>query len=190
MRPVRRRIVIICDDTETAVAYFEVLKQEVEKTVILDVRRACRHGATPTQLWQQAGEAAIEIGDPDEGDAIWVLLDLEADNSRRREAAAIKEKSQNHGVIKVALSDPCFEVWTLAHFADTGGAVHDCATITARVKKEWQRHFKETISKKSQADYAKLSPLRPRAISNAQKHHQRGDPSYTEIYIVVDHILK
>lgn len=179
-------VAIVCDDTKTAVAYFNELKREVKARVALRVERASRCGASAASLLGQAEAILESLEHRETGDSAWVLLDMEAEEDRR--TRAVQAKQQGKGVV-VLLSDPCFEVWTLAHLVDTGEAFTDCTTVLIRVKAEWKRKFGVDFGdKKAQADYSKLMPLRENAIRNAKKRDPKRDASWTEVYRVVEEI--
>jgi hypothetical protein len=81
-----------------------------------------------------------------------------------------------------------YEVWTLLHLVDTGTAFLDCQAVLARVESEWQARFGQPFGKKAQADYAKIIGDRRVAASRARKHCEAGDPSWTEVYLLIEEI--
>jgi hypothetical protein len=124
-----------------------------------------------------------------EGDSTWVLLDMESEKFKQEHAQRAKKRAVS-GEVKVLLSNPCYEIWTLAHFVDTGEAFHNCGAVIARVKAEWKQKFGISFgSKKGHADYAKLMPLQGEAVKNAKKRNPQQDPSWTEVYKAVEAIL-
>jgi hypothetical protein len=48
------RIMVVCDDTRTAVRYFKELQRVVKEKVIVDVVPASRTGADPSDVLKQA----------------------------------------------------------------------------------------------------------------------------------------
>lgn len=184
-------VVVVCDDKKTAVAYFTELKREVKAKVTLHVEKAACHGATAVEVVSTARRKAAELVEnrAEEEmvcrDAVWALIDLESESDRQDKARCAKTGAEKHGVC-VALSNPCFEVWTLAHLADTGEDFSDCEAVIKRMKAEWKRTFAtEFQKKKAQADYSKLMEFRTQAIQRCKKRCQR-DPSWTEVYKVVE----
>jgi hypothetical protein len=88
----------------------------------------------------------------------------------------------------VALSNPCYELWSLLHLVDTGEMFINCAAVIERLAKEWQGRFKQAFGPKAQADYSKIIEDRMAAVARARKHHENGDQSWTEVYLVVEDI--
>lgn len=186
IRPTLPIIVVVCDDTKTAVAYFGEIKRIVKADVTVEVVKAPCRGADPDSVVSLAVERARQI--EDDGDAVWALVDLEAEQAKQDQAYQSKKKGEEGGV-HIALSNPCFEVWTLAHLADTGEAFNGCKAVGERVRTEWRKAFGTEFAKKAQADYQKLMPFMDKALQRAETRHARNDPSWTEVYKVVKAIL-
>ena len=70
---------------------------------------------------------------------------------------------------RVLLSNPCYEVWTLAHLTDTGEHFNDCKAVVSRIRTEWKKAFGSEFGPKAQADYEKLMRYRDTAILRAEK---------------------
>lgn len=190
-RPPLPVVMVVCDDTKTAVAYFNELQREVKAKVTVRVVPARRCGATPEEVLRTAHEIAKTFVSREKvrGDSIWALLDTEAEEYKQKQAEQAKQQAGGSRV-QVLLSKPCYEVWTLAHLIDTGETFNDCNAVGARIKAEWKKMFGIGFgNKKSQADYTKLMPLRAEAVKNARKRVLSRDPSWTEVYKAVEAIL-
>lgn len=181
-------VVVVCDDSRTAPAYFGQLQREVKQKIKLKISRAGCQGGSPTTVVERAIAEHEKLSD-DEGDrdAVWALIDMEREPMCRTRAMDAKRQGEQHG-IKVALSDPCYEVWTLLHLEDTGQLYNDCGQVLDRVKQLWQQQFGQQFDQKAQADYSKIILLRHEAAARAKRHHEAGDPSHTEIYKLIEHI--
>jgi hypothetical protein len=188
-RPTLPIVIVVCDDTRTAVNYFTEIKREVKAKVTVMVQRAPCKGASPDMVLTQALHLRKKHSPVQSNDSVWALIDLEAEAQKQTQASLVKKNAIGKD-ITVALSKPCFEVWTLAHLTDTGEAFKDCSAVLARVKIEWKKLFKTDLTKKAQADYSKLMPYRDLAISRAKKRNQTTDQSWTEVFKVVEAILK
>lgn len=200
-RPVRRlsphpSIIIVCDDTTTAVRYFEELKRQVKARVTVHVAPAPKHGMSAKEVvaCAKAKTKAILKGRPANKDRVWALIDLEAESAKRTEAKQCKDACLSSGIVQVALSDPCFEVWTLLHFIDTGRPFADCTDVLKLLSQEWNKAAASSgwnqFGKKAQIDVSHLMGDRQQqAISRAKQHHETVDPSSTEVYRVVEYIL-
>lgn len=194
-RPVKTRtplpvVVIVCDDKATAPAYFGLLKREVRQYVTVRVVPAPCEGASPDAVVAQAIREKATLADsPDDEarDAVWVLLDLEGDANRRQQTEAARKKAAQGGV-KVALSIPCYEVWTLLHLEDIGQLFNSCGEVVSRVKRLWQQRFGEELGSKARADYSKIIPLRHEAARRAESHWNNNAPSRTEVFRVIQQI--
>ena len=139
-------VVVVCDDRKTAVAYFEAFKREIKSRVALEIVKAPHHGATPDAIVseaikrREALEDTTSKDDTESRSAVWALIDLEAEPTRQTQSREARQKAEQHNV-KVALSKPCFEVWVLAHLADTGEEFQDCNAVVKRVRVEWKSTF-------------------------------------------------
>ena len=194
VRPTLPVVVVVCDDCKTAVAYFTQLRRKVKSDVTLHVVKAPCHGATPDDVVTLAIQEAKQYRGrashdrEDHRESVWALIDLEGDAARQRQTHDAKKKGEEKN-IQVALSNPCFEVWTLAHLVGTGESFKDCSEVLGRVKKEWKKRFKMPFgSKKAQADYAKLMPLCAKALESTKKRKPRNDHSWTDVWRVVEDI--
>ena len=182
-------VTIVCDDTATAPAYFIVLRREVKQRLTLKVFRAPCQGASPDMVVEEAIRKTREFaqgGDRDDNDrdVVWALLDVESEPERQSQAQDAKTKAEQNGV-KVALSVPCYEVWTLLHLQDTGEQFANCREVLARVRQQWKACFGQQLGPKAQADYSKIVPRRGEAAKRAEAHWNNGDPSRTEVFGVI-----
>lgn len=192
VRPARPVIIIVCDDARTAVAYFSGLKRMVKERVTLNVIPSPCSSATPGQVVDRAQRALAALQGErthDESDrtAAWVVIDREHRPDLQRAADEAKSTAESNG-ISVALSHPCYEVWTLLHLLDTGAHYANCNAVFDRVKSEWARKFGQPLGPKGQGDYAKIVPDRHEAAQRARKHHEAGDPSWTQVYLLIEAI--
>lgn len=192
LRPIETRtplpvVVVVCDDTATAPAYFGLLKREVKQYVTVRVVPAPCEGASPGSVVERAAKekaSLAESGGAEDRDAVWVLLDLEGDADRRQQTEAARRRAEQCSV-NVALSIPCYEVWTLLHLEDTGQQFSNCREVISRAKQLWQLPFRKGFGSKAQADYAKIIPLRAQAAQRAEAHWNSNDPSRTEVFRVI-----
>ena len=118
--------------------------------------------------------------------SVWALIDLEATQTQNEAAPQAEIKGEKAG-IHVALSKPCYELWTLLHLHDTGEAFADCDAVISRLKRDWRTRFGQSFVK-SQADYSKIIEFRIDAAKLAKQHHKNRDPSWTEVFGVIEEI--
>jgi hypothetical protein len=167
-----------------------VLKGLVRDYVTLTVvGRSCKSSAKAVvdRAIREMSQLNSEAEEREPGDSVWALIDLEDEGQRARRALAEQERAKR-GHVKVALSKPCFEVWTLLHFEDTGESFLNCAQVIDRVKQRWKERFDESFDRKARADYSKIIDLRHEAARRARAHCEQCDRSYTEAYKIIDEI--
>jgi len=177
---------VFCDDAEAAPAYFRALSRTVDQRVTLHVHPA-RCGDSPSRIVDRAIREASKMLAADPRDRVWVLLDLEAEESLRKHAQAEASRAVDHGV-SAALSDPCFEIWTLLHLENTGQQFRDCRQVGQRLAKRWQAKFGQAIDRKTDIDAPRLVPLRAKASANAKQHAAGSACSWTDVYKIIDEI--
>ena len=182
--PVRAIITVVCDDTKTAVAYFNLLRQKAKKDLTVHVVPAPDCGADATKVIEHA--ASKRSTQPEDGDAVFVLIDVDTNP----DVNAVRALGTTHGVT-VLLSKPCYEVWTLAHLQDTGEAFADCAAVVRRIKAKWEDVTGQAFGTKAQADYRKIMGERASAaIARCQKRKQETDQPWTEVWRAVKAIVQ
>jgi hypothetical protein len=129
----------------------------------------------------------------EDGDQAFCILDLDADAGKANLVRRLMDETGTdmHGYI---ISNPCFEVWYLAHF---GYSTKHHSTAESVIK-ELKKHIPDYT--KSKDVYAQISPNTAEAISNAKKlkaYHRRqqrlrGDVlenPVTEVDIIVELLL-
>lgn len=192
-RPVGIRIplpvvIIVCDDRTTAPAYFNELKRKVKQHVTVTIIPASRQGASPGEVVERAiAEYKNLAAGGSKGDAAWAVFDMEREAHCRTQAQEARERAEARKV-NVALSDPCYEVWTLLHLEDTGQAFNDCTQVIDRVRQLWKARFSQPFDRKAQADYSKIIGFRQEAAARAKRHWEAEDPSRTEVYKIIETI--
>jgi hypothetical protein len=181
-------ILVVCDDTKTAIAYFAELRLHVKENCTLKVLPAPRAGATANDVIDCAA-AHKNLSDPDAATALWAIVDLEMAPGSAGHAREFRKRAQRQNV-DLALSQPCFEVWTLAHLVDTGENFDSCDAVLRKLKKLWKSEFGEVFPKqKARADYRKLIDRFKSAIDHAKPRNQSNSQSWTEIWNLGEQIL-
>jgi hypothetical protein len=181
---VRAVITVVCDDTKTAVRYFDALRQEFKEHETIRVHPAPRHGASGDAVVQHAIDQKPKGQYAEADDGTFALIDLDTNPNRQ----ALTDAAEAGGV-QVLFSNPCFEVWTLAHLEDTGQAFVDCAAVLQRIKYQWRQRFGNEFGDKSQADYSKLMPVRQAAVDRCRQRTSANSQSWTQVWRVVAFIL-
>jgi hypothetical protein len=102
----------------------------------------------------------------EEFDEVWCVFDVERADQPEQLTKA-RTLAEKHGIL-LALSNPSFEVWLLAHFARTKRAFADCDRVIEVLNKHWQRKFGRDYEKNDEQLYARLANRTRTAIDNAQ----------------------
>lgn len=128
----RRTFKVFCEGQRTEPDYLRALKDEPHvcdvASVNIDVAEDPQ-GAVPYTLVSAAAEfksqSSEETGEIDE---VWCLFDVECpiNHPRLDEAVSLAEESG----VRLAISNPCFELWLALHFEDHT----DCLTTAAAVE--------------------------------------------------------
>jgi hypothetical protein len=187
-------IIVVCDDSKTSVAYLKLLQRELKRRLTLRIYRSPADWATAAQTVDCAEghlKALQEASAHDDSDqnSVWALIDLEQEGDRRQKAEQAKADGRTRQ-INVALSDPCYEVWTLLHLVDTGETFLNCSAVIERLEAEWHKRFGQPFGPKAQADYSKIIGDRLTAAARARVRRERPDPSWTEMYLLIEEIAK
>ena len=111
---------MFCEGQRTEPDYLKALKRE---PAVRDIASVDIHihdeslGSAPLTLVKAAAEArARASGEESEVDEVWCIFDVEwpQNHPKLKEARALAKRSN----VKVAVSNPCFELWLLLHFRD------------------------------------------------------------------------
>lgn len=194
----KKRVLIIGDGKETEPNYFRGLcrEQSVRKRFVVHI---CRWNGGIAQTTIDEAKARQELasqGPAGAYDELWCFVDVEtgsASPSRQdRDALARNEK------LHVVLSNPCFEVWVLAHFDRMSRPFLNCAEVCSEVEKRFVGKFGSTYDKTDHEVYSQLQLLTQDAIKNArdvlEKDHMWQEDaascnSCTEVYRYVESLL-
>jgi len=109
---------VFCEGARTEPEYIEALKREpaIHDSASVDLRIEAR-GAVPLTLVNAAAEArAHSSQEQGEIDEVWCLFDVEwPENHPRLREARTKAAASD---VRLAISNPCFELWLVLHFED------------------------------------------------------------------------
>ena len=117
-RTPRRTFLVFCEGTKTEPDDIEALRQEpaVRDWASVDLRIEAS-GAVPLTLVNAAAEARVRSSrEQGEIDQVWCLFDVEWPRNHPGLSDA-KTKAEGSDV-RLAISNPCFELWLALHFKD------------------------------------------------------------------------
>jgi hypothetical protein len=130
-RPLKRRVgtrrpkrtfLIFCEGQRTEPEYLNALKMQpfVRDVAAVDLRVETGHGGVvPRTLVALACDARSRaIAEDAEIDEFWCVFDVEWPRNHPGLAAAISQAERNG--VRLAVSNPCFELWLILHFQDHG----------------------------------------------------------------------
>jgi hypothetical protein len=116
----RKTLVIFCEGERTEPEYLDALKRQpsVRDVAAVDLRvETGKGGSVPRTLVAMATEARSRaINEEAEIDEFWCVFDVEWPRNHPGLREAIQQARTNG--IKLAISNPCFELWLILHFQD------------------------------------------------------------------------
>jgi len=122
IRRPKKTLVVYCEGEKTEPQYLLALKEQpfVRDVAAVDLRVETGHGgAVPRTLVSLAVEARDRArGEEGEIDEFWCVFDVEWPKNHPGLKEAIRRAADNG--IKLAVSNPCFELWLILHFQDHG----------------------------------------------------------------------
>lgn len=187
-REAKRRILIVCEGIVTERHYFNDLRIQTKSLVELKIES----GGTPKTLveravnFQKTAEKAAKRS-KDENlkyDLTWCVFDVD----EHPFLADARQQARDNG-IKVAISNPCFELWALLHFQDQHAHI--------------ERHNVQRLCREYMPGYEKRLPVETllarhddavrRSKELQQWHHSRetesANPS-TGVHLLTEEIIK
>ncbi|MXZ78960.1 MAG: RloB domain-containing protein [Gemmatimonadetes bacterium] len=116
----KRTFLVFCEGERTEPAYLKALKREPEVRDIASVDIRIHDdslGSAPLTLVEAAADTRARASQEEsEIDEVWCLFDVEwPRNHPNLKKARDLARASN---VKVAVSNPCFELWLLLHFQD------------------------------------------------------------------------
>ena len=175
VRAPKRTFLVFCEGEKTEPAYLKALKRDsaVRDVASVDIRvDEETSGSVPLTLVEAAAKArARSSGKDGEIDEVWCIFDVEWPQNHPNLARALA-RARESGV-RVAVSNPCFELWLALHFEDhTAWLDTDAATRL--------RHSHDG-SKDKGLDGATYMPRRADATRRARsldERHRRGGTDF------------
>ncbi|MCA1565144.1 MAG: RloB family protein [Acidobacteria bacterium] len=181
----RPRILVVCEGIVTEPQYFEAFKRE-EGNRLVDVM-IDNQGGVPKTLVERAAllkklaerEALREHDDNLKYDEVWCVFDVD----QHPKLADARQQARDNG-IKLAVSNPCFELWLLIHFTDQTAHIERKRAATALKKyiREYDKHVPFEILRSGYMDAVRRAQLiESRCIEEG------GNPS-TGVYLLTERI--
>ncbi|MBN1765217.1 MAG: RloB domain-containing protein [Sedimentisphaerales bacterium] len=186
-RPPNDIVLIVFESKRTEYIYFNSLIND--KWKIASITLDCEAGKSPKRVVEKAISLKNERIDKAEispkivFDEVWCVIDHEGVNTVKELPIAIEIADKND--IKIALSNPCFELWYLLHFKKKAKNPTCCKEIIY----ELEKHISEYKKNKNYIDI--LFPKLDTAIKNASvlcspEPDIKATRQYTTVYKLVE----
>jgi RloB-like protein len=167
IRRPRKTLLVFCEGERTEPEYLDALKRQptVREAAAVDLRVEAGHGrSAPRTLVAMAAAARSKALDEEsEIDEFWCVFDVEWPQNHPGLSEAIEQARQNN--IRLAVSNPCFELWLILHFQDQSAWVDNDAA--RRIRRDLDGSNNKSL------DATKYMPLVGDAARRALKLDQR-----------------
>jgi hypothetical protein len=189
-REPRRRLLVLCEGKITEPRYLQAFRQE-HRSQLVDVEIVAECGVPKTlvevaaERKKRAEKQARRQSDPYlRYDEVWCVFDVDS-HPNLPEA---RQQAKDNG-LRLAVSNPCFELWILLHFQDQR-AHQERGWIQAACREHLPEFVKEAPYHKLQANYADAI-ARASALVNWQEEQGRpdGNPS-TAVHNLTERIAE
>lgn len=167
-RNIQKRVLIVCEGTQTEPNYFEGLRKEFERQVLITIPRPRAGGKASLSLVEYAKILNDKDGEYDE---VWCVFDrdLKKENYNQQNFnQAIITAQQNN--FKLAISNDAFELWFILHYEYYCSKTH---RSKYKAILEDKRRLGKDYEKNSNEMYELLKPLQIEAIKNAKTLWER-----------------
>ena len=174
-------VIIVCEGEKTEPTYFKHFKKR-DKLLRIEIVKGAK-GTSYQALINTALEAKERHVSKTESEwAVWCVSDVDADiktpynqSSKNSQLKEYAKKAANNG-FKIALSNPCFELWFLLHFTYTTGSLQNYSAVSRKLSEYLPQYEKNSDIFNLLLDKQKT------AINHAKKlkafHIEQGKPDY------------
>jgi hypothetical protein len=174
-RKPRKTLVIFCEGERTEPEYLNTLKLQpsVRDVAAVDLRvETGQGGSVPRTLVAMATEARRRAMDEDaEIDEFWCVFDVEWPRNHPGLGEAIQQARTNG--IKLAVSNPCFELWLILHFQDCAAWLDN--TRARRIRRQLDGSGDKGLPA---ARYMPLIADAARRAAELEKRHQQDGTTF------------
>ena len=159
---------MVCEGKVTEPEYFKALQHEFRNPLVhINIDKQAGVPLTAVNraidLDGQASEKAKQTRDDDlKYDDVWCVFDVD-EHPHLDEALELAKKSG----VKVALSNPCIELWALVHFREQSEQIH---------RREAQRALREHMPRYDKVlDFYKMKAGYANAVARAQSLQKKAE---------------
>ncbi len=165
----RKRILIVGEGIETEYNYFFDVRSlpQIRSHFEITVRRT---GRDAVSVVKEAIKEATKVDVP--YSKVWCVVDVElaSNYANIQEARELIRKNRvaKKNNMELCLSNPCFEVWLLAHFIKTDQPFKGCQPLKSSMDKHWEPIFGHKYEESTQDVFAKLYEKLPAAVERSK----------------------
>jgi len=189
IRAQRRTVLIVCEGSKTEPNYFEDLTKHLGIAARVEVSgKKC--GSDPKSVLRYAKKLKNDKNMPNY-DHVWCVIDVERYGKRTGEITTVLNEARVAS-IKMAISNPCFEVWVLFHFEEYGKPFDKCKDVIREVETHVTKYTKggniydNYLSERTQIAIENAKTIKNRNISTVRIDRN----PYTEVYLIVENLMK
>ncbi|MGH3680536.1 MAG: RloB family protein [Natronosporangium sp.] len=173
----RRTVLIYCGGVRTEPDYFDGLRERFRRgSVTIKIRQ---EGIAPVALVRAA--AGYRERSSSSFDDVWCVVDVDRFDLDIALAEAYRRN------VRLAVSNPCFELWLLLHHADCRAFCRDCAEVERRLRKHVPGYDKAQLDFGHFAEGVGDAVKRARDLDRTGAEHRRN-PS-TSVWRLVERIV-
>lgn len=174
-RRLSRRVLIVCGGKETEKQYFQGLRAAERNPAVRVVIRT--NPRSPTEVVRYADKLKRQA--PDEFEDVWCVFDVDEFHDVGGAAALARTRE-----IGVAISNPCFELWLLLHFACHTAHCPSYGTLLPLLRRHVPGYDKAGLDFDRYAAFVADACARARALDPTGRKHA-ANPS-TGVWQVVE----
>lgn len=178
-RQVKRTVLVVCEGERTERNYFDGLKRLDDVKKHYTVRVIPGKGGSRLQIVKHAVTKQKQFG----SDECWCVIDTERlNNPETRNDFAQAKKLADQNNVNLAISNPSFEVWLLAHLERTCRSFRDGDAAGAYLDTRFQQILRRDYAKNDKKLFEYLKQHICDALSNSQmvRDHDHGDNTQVE----------
>jgi hypothetical protein len=172
----RRTFLVYCGALRTERDYFDGFRERVRQgNVTIKLRQ---EGIDPATVVRAA--AGYRDRSPGRFDEVWCVVDTDQYDI---DTAVVEARRRN---VRLAVSNPCFELWLLLHHAGCRAYCHGCTEVTRRLKRHVPGYDKARLNCADFAPGVDDAIKRARDLDPSGAEHRRN-PS-TNVWQLVERI--
>jgi RloB-like protein len=178
-----RLCVIATEGRKTEKQYFNLFKNQRVIVKILpteeDNKSSPHHVLTRLDKFKQEHDLVDD-------DTLWLMIDV--DHHRPKQLSSICTEAVQKG-FKLAISNPCFEVWLYLHFDIANPDDNKCKDVENRLQAKLGSYNKSNLNLGIYKDHIAKAVQRAKILDEEQNNHYWPTCPGTHVYKVVETLL-